>query len=227
VEDCRYVVPGLVLVLLVWIGTARTQEPQGGPVTGAAQATFLATWSQRLQALQGLHMVFTQTKQLKVLRQPLVARGELWLKGDRLRYTLKNTAGETELDLLMDTQTVRTYYPLLHTLEVIDLRTAGAPPVTLPFLRGGPGALSQAYEVELFRRAEQDILRLVPRDTNVPLHEMRLVLRDFQPQEVIQIEKNGTNVHMRIEEFTVNPEIPEARLALQIPPGTKVTHPLR
>lgn len=217
----------LALVLLIWIGTASAQEPPGEAVTGEAKATFLATWGQRLQALQGLHMVFTQTKQLKVLRQPLATQGELWLKGELLRYTLKNTAGETELDLLMDTQTVRTYYPLLHTLEVLDLRTVGAPPVTLPFLSGGPDALSKAYEVELFRRAEQDILRLVPRDTNVPLQEMRLVLRDFQPQEVIQIEKNGTNVHMRIEEFTINPEIPETRLALQIPPGTKVTYPLR
>ena len=217
----------LALVLLIWIGTASAQEPLGEPVTGAAKATFLATWSQRLQALQGLHMVFTQTKQLKVLRQPLMTQGELWLKGDLLRYTLKNTVGETELDLLMDSQTVRTYYPLLHTLEVLDLRTAGAPPVTLPFLRGGPDALSKAYEVELFRRAEQDILRLVPRDTNVPLQEMRLVLRDFQPQEVIQIEKNGTSVHMRIAEFTINPEIPASQLALQIPPGTRVTYPLR
>lgn len=217
----------LALVLLIWIGTASAQEPLGEPVTGEAKATFLATWSQRLQALQGLHMVFTQTKQLKVLRQPLVTQGELWLKGDLLRYTLKNTVGEIELDLLMDSQTVRTYYPLLHTLEVLDLRTAGAPPVTLPFLRGGPDALSKAYEVELFRRAEQDILRLVPRDTNVPLQEMRLVLRDFQPQEVIQIEKNGTSVHMRIVEFTINPEIPASQLALQIPPGTRVTYPLR
>jgi outer membrane lipoprotein-sorting protein len=217
----------LVLVLLIWIGTASAQEPLGEPVTGEAKTTFLATWSQRLQALQGLHMVFTQTKQLKVLRQPLTTQGELWLKGDLLRFTLKNTAGETEFDLLMDTQTVRTYYPLLHTLEVLDLRTAGAPPVTLPFLRSGSEALSKAYEVELFRRAELDILRLVPRDTNLPLQEMRLVLRDFQPQEVIQIEKNGTNVHMRIAEFTVNPEIPETQLALQLPTGTKVTYPLR
>jgi outer membrane lipoprotein-sorting protein len=223
---CR-IAPGLALVLLVWIGIASAQEPLGEPITGEAKAAFLATWGQRLQALQGLHMVFTQTKQLKVLRQPLVTQGELWLKGDLLRYTLKNTAGETELDLLIDTQTVRTYYPLLHTLEVIDLRTAGAPPVTLPFLRGGPDALSKAYEVELFRHVEQYTLRLVPKDTNVPLQEMRLVLHDFQPQEVVQIEKSGTNVHMRIAEFTVNPEIPETQLALQIPPGTKVTYPLR
>ena len=98
----------LALVLLIWMGTVSAQELQGEPVTGEAKATFLATWGQRLQALQGLHMVFTQTKKLKVLRQPLVAQGALWLKGDLLRYTLKNTAGEIELDLLMDTQTVRT-----------------------------------------------------------------------------------------------------------------------
>jgi len=56
---------------------------------------------------------------------------------------------------------------------------------------------------------------------------MRLRLRDFQPQEVVQVEKNGTRVSMQITTFTMNPEVSEAQLELHIPAGTKVVHPLK
>jgi hypothetical protein len=56
---------------------------------------------------------------------------------------------------------------------------------------------------------------------------MRIVLRDFQPQELVQIEKSGTRVLMHITTFVMNPEISEAQLDLYIPAGTKVTHPLQ
>jgi outer membrane lipoprotein-sorting protein len=70
-------------------------------------------------------------------------------------------------------------------------------------------------------------LRLVPKDAKVPLQEMRIVLRDFQPQELVQIEKSGTRILMHITTFTINPEISEAQLDLHVPAGTKVTHPLK
>jgi hypothetical protein len=56
---------------------------------------------------------------------------------------------------------------------------------------------------------------------------MRLTLQDFQPQEFVQAEKHGNHLIMRIAAFTLNPEISEAQLALHIPAGTKVTHPLQ
>ena len=59
------------------------------------------------------------------------------------------------------------------------------------------------------------------------LQELRLVLRDFQPQELMQVEKNGTRMHMHITTFTMNPEISEAQLDLHVPAGTRVTHPLQ
>jgi outer membrane lipoprotein-sorting protein len=56
---------------------------------------------------------------------------------------------------------------------------------------------------------------------------MRIVLRDFQPQELVQVEKSGTRILMHITTFTINPEISEAQLELHVPAGTKVTHPLK
>ena len=103
----------------------------------------------------------------------------------------------------------------------------GALPQSFPFWQTDPEALARDYEVELFQTAELHTLRLVPKDAKVSLQEMRLVLRDFQPQELMQVEKNGTRIRMHITTFTMNPEISEAQLDLIVPAGTKVTYPLQ
>lgn len=218
----------VALALVVCLVSTTWAEEWGSPITGEAQTAFLTAWSARLRAMQALHMVFTQEKSLRVLRQPLTAQGELWLKDDTLLYTLTNTAGVTELVVHLDKQSVRTYYPLLNTLEVIATQTAGPLPQSLPFWSPEPAALQRDYEVELFLDSTgQHTLRLVPRDSKVPLQEMRLVLRDFQPQEVIQVEKNGTRVRLHITSFTINPAVSESQVELHIPAGTRVVQPLK
>ncbi len=218
---------GVLLVLVVFLVSTACAEDFGNPVTGAAKTAFLTTWGERLRGMRSLYMVFTQEKHLPMLRQPLVAQGEFWLKGETLLYVLTNTAGEKELTVRLDKQTVRTYYPLLNTLEVIDLQTTGALPQSLSFWQADPVVLARDYALDLLQAAGLYTLRLVPKDARVPLQEMRLVLRDFQPQELVQVEKNGTRILMHITTFTINPEISEAQLDLHIPAGTKVTHPLK
>ena len=218
---------GVLLGLAVFLVSTACADDLGNPVTGEAKTAFLRTWGERLRSMRSLHMVFTQEKHLRLLRQALVAQGELWLKGETLLYVLTNTAGEKELTVRLDKQTVRTHYPLLNTLEVIDLQTTSALPQSLSFWRADPEALARDYEVDLFQDAGLHTLRLIPKDAKVPLQELRLVLRDFQPQELAQIEKNGTRIRMHITTFTMNPEISEAQLDLHIPAGTRVTHPLK
>jgi outer membrane lipoprotein-sorting protein len=218
---------GVLLGLAVFIVSTACAEDLGNPVTGEAKTAFLTTWSERLRSMRSLHMVFTQEKHLRLLRQALVAQGELWLKGETLLYVLTNTAGEKELTVRLDKQTVRTHYPLLNTLEVIDLQTTGALPQSLAFWQADPEVLARDYEVDLWQAAGLHTLRLVPKDTKGSLQELRLVLRDFQPQELVQVEKNGTRILMHITTFTMNLEISEAQLDLHVPAGTKVTHPLK
>jgi outer membrane lipoprotein-sorting protein len=218
---------GILLMLAVFLVSTAYAEDLGNPVTGEAKTAFLKAWGERLRSMHSLHMVFTQEKHLRLLRQALVAQGELWLKGETLLYVLTNTAGEKELMVRLDKRTVSTYYPLLHTLEVIDLQTTRTLPQSLSFWQADPEALARDYAIDVFQAAELSTLRLVPKDAKAPLQEMRLVLRDFQPQELVQVEKNGTRIVMHITTFTMNPEISEAQLDLHIPAGTKVTHPLQ
>ena len=218
---------GILLVLAMFCVSPARAEDLDSPVTGEAKTAFLTTWGERLRRMRSLHKVFTQEKHLRLLRQALMTQGELWLKGETLLYVLTNTAGEKELTVRLDKQTVKTYYPLLNTLEVIDLQTAGILPQSLSFWQADPEALARDYEVDLWQAAGRHTLRLVPKDAKVPMQEMRIVLHDFQPQELVQIEKSGTRILMHITTFTINLEISEAQLDLHVPAGTKVTHPLK
>jgi outer membrane lipoprotein-sorting protein len=217
----------LGVVLLMFLISSACAEDLGTPITGEAKTVFLTTWGERLRGMRSLHMVFTQEKHLRLLRQALVAQGELWLKGDTLLYVLTNTAGEKELTVRLDTHTVQTYYPLLNTVEVMDLQSTRILPQSLSFWQADPEVLARDYEVDLFQTAGFHTLRLVPKDAKAPLQETRIVLRDFQPHELVQVEKSGTRILMHITTFTINPEISEAQLDLHVPAGTKVTHPLK
>ncbi|MGE3539704.1 MAG: outer membrane lipoprotein carrier protein LolA [Candidatus Tectimicrobiota bacterium] len=227
-SPARQVIWSLMLGFVLALGSAAWGAEAGEPITGAAKTAFLTTWSARLRGMQSLHMLFRQEKHLPVLRRVLTAQGELWLKGERLRYTLANTSGETELAVSLDKQTIKTYYPALQTLEVIEAQMTGALPLMLPFWSPEPEAWLTEYEVELFQDTTgMHTLRLVPRNVSLPVQEMRLLLRDFQPQTFVQVEKNGTRVSLHITAFTVNPEVSEEQLTLRVPAGTKVLRPLQ
>jgi outer membrane lipoprotein-sorting protein len=218
--------PILLLLYVLLLGMASSDEA-ARPVTGEAKMAFLQTWGEHQQTMRTLHMIFTQKKYLRILRRPLIAQGELWLKGKTLLYILKNSDGETEIELRMDQKAVKTHYPQLRTLEVIDLQTTQSLPLSMPFLGPDPAALTRDYESELFLAGELYTLLLIPKDPNSPLAEIRLTLKDFQPQEFVQVEKNGNRVTMKISAFTLNPEMSEAQLELHIPVGTKVMYPLK
>lgn len=218
----------LGLVWLLCLCSTVWADESGQPVMGEARTTFLTAWSARLQQMHALHMVFTQEKHLRVLRQALTAQGELWLQGERLLYRLSNAAGEAELVVALDAQRLRTYYPRLQTLEVLDLPNAKSLPQALPLWHSTPEALAQEYTIALFRNdADVYTLQLVPKDAGSPLQEMSLELRDLQPLAVRQVDKNGTQVRMRVQAFTLNPTLSAAQLDFPVPAGTKVVPLLR
>lgn len=217
----------MVLLIGALLPHATAASEAGQPVSGEAKAAFLRAWGKRLQHMHSLHMVFTQEKHLRLLRQPLVAQGELWLKDDILYYVLKNTLNQPELQLRMDRHTVKTYYPLLQTLEVIELTTAQSLPITLPFLGRDPQALAKTYDIEVFATAEHYTLHLTPRDPASPVRAIRLSLKDFQPQRFSQSEKNGNRLDMHIAAFTPNLALDASQLELHVPAGTTITYPLK
>ena len=76
---------GVLLGLAVCLVSIACAEDLSSPVTGEAKIAFLTQWGERLRSMRSLHMVFTQEKQLRMLRQPLVAQG--WLQRDTTQPT--------------------------------------------------------------------------------------------------------------------------------------------
>ncbi len=216
-----------LLILMGCLRSAVAAEDLGTPITGEAHTAFLTAWGTQIRRMHTLHMTFQQAKHLRMLRQPLLTRGELWLKEGTLLYVLTNTAGQQELVVRLDPQTVRVYYPLLATMEVLDLKSTGGQTPTMPAVwQMDPEAMGKDYDIALFETAGRYTLRLVPKETKGLLQEMRLVIQDLQPQELVQVDKNGTRLHMQITTFTMNPALSAAQLELHVPEGTQVTQPL-
>lgn len=216
----------LLLLCALWPNPATTRTA-GRPVEGEAKAAFLKTWGERLHNMRTLHMAFTQEKHLHLLRQPLTTRGELWLKGTILYYVLKNTAGTTELQLRLDERTVKTYYPLLKTLEVIELSATPSQPLSLPFLERDANALEKTYQIDVFATDTQYTLQLTPRDPASPVRDIHLTLNNFQPLQFSQTEKNGNRLEMRIATFTPDLNLTDSQLELHIPTDATIIYPLK
>jgi outer membrane lipoprotein-sorting protein len=216
----------LLLLCLLWPNPSAGQTT-GRPVEGEAKTAFLKSWSEHLHNMRTLHMVFTQAKHLRLLRQPLITQGELWLKGQILYYVSKNVAGTTELQLRVDERTVKTYYPLLKTLEVIELHTTQPPPLAMPFLRRDAETMQETYMIDIVATGTRYTLHLTPRNPASPIRDIHLTLQNFQPLQFSQTEKNGNRLEMQISTFTTDFDPDDSQLELHIPTDTTIIYPLK
>lgn len=216
----------LLLLCALWPEPV-TAQATGRPVEGEAKTAFLKAWGERLHNMRALHMVFTQEKHLRLLRQPLISQGELWLKDKTLYYVLKNTDGIVELQLHADERTVKTYYPLLKTLEVISLSTTQPLPLEVPFLAQDVEALEQTHNIEVFATDAQYTLRLTPRRSDSPVRDIHLILKDFQPLHFSQTEKNGNRLEMHITTFIPDLDLADSQLELHVPTDVTIIYPLQ
>lgn len=216
-----------LLLFFAFLPNPATGRATGRPVAGEAKTAFLKAWGERLHNLHTLHMVFTQEKHLHLLRRPLTTQGELWLRGKILYYVLKNTAGATEMQLRIDERTVKTYYPSLKTLEVIELNTEQPPPLSLPFLAQDTDALEKTYKIDIVATDTQYTVQLTPHNPASPMRDIHLTLQDFQPVHFSQTEKNGNRLEMHITTFATDINLDENQLELHIPTGTTITYPLK
>jgi outer membrane lipoprotein-sorting protein len=226
----RNIMLPLVLCLaLAWGVMASEQSQFGREVTGPEKEKFLQTWRQHLQTMDSLHMVFTQKKYLRVLQRPIVSQGELWLKGETLRYQLSNTAGAVELVMRVDDKAIQMYYPLLQSLEVVERQSLPLSSMPMPFMSRDLMALTQAYNSDLFETAGRYTLKLTPKssDDQAPFKAIWLQIEALHIREMTQAEKTGDRVVMTLSTFEPNAMISESQLALRVPPDTKVVHPLR
>jgi len=208
---------------------AKAADGKGRPAESRdALDRFLAAWADRMKDLKTLEVRFRQEKKLRILRRPLISRGTILLSvpDRRLLSTVAGDDGKPETVIAAKADRVEIYYSALRRLEVYDLGAGAAPPVAFPGLGGDVAALKRDYEVRLERGPGGDRLTLVPRDAASPIRELRLLLADYKPKELVQVDRSGDSVRLEIEEFRMNPPLSAADLKLEVPPGTEEVHPL-
>lgn len=209
----------LALLALLALTPSRGEDEAAAPQVTA----LLEDWAQRTKDLRALRVEFEQTKHLRLLRRPLQSRGVSLLKGKRLRMDVHNAAGELELVLQWKPGEVRLYHPRLRRQEVYPLPEDAAPPET-PFLVMGEDVreLPRRYRVTLEAGGGLETLVLVPRAEGAQVTSLRLEFQERRLVAVEQQDRSGGRVRMKITRWEQDPELPDAALELELPPGTEV-----
>lgn len=193
---------------------------------------FLGDWAKRMKDVKSLRVEFTQTKELKILRHPLVSRGVVLLKGQKLFMTVDSSDGSRDTELAVDVAKgeARIHYPRQRRVEVFEIGKGGSPETPFPFFGGDVERLPDTHRVALEHEkegdAERTVLVLTPRDPASPAGETRLTFVNGQVARVRQTTKSGEKLSLEIARFETGVEIPDASLELVLPEGTEVVHPL-
>jgi outer membrane lipoprotein-sorting protein len=186
--------------------------------------SFLEAWAVELRDVRALRVRFDQTKELRILRRPRTSHGVAVLKGKNLLMRVRNEAGETETELLVEGDHVKIHYPQLKRLEIYPVVAGRKSQAPFPLSGSDVEALPRTHRLGLRVEGEKRVLTLEPRDDADACKEIRLTFRGVRLEAVQQESRNGDRVRIEIAEFSVNPEIADAELRLDVPEGTRVVH---
>ena len=221
-----------LLALVAWaVGAAPATRPTTGPADAALWAK-LTEIDSRAGRIQSLSADFEQQKFTALLRKPLVSTGHVRVKGSTMRWDMLEPAPGV---LFIDEREARVYYPAQKTLEVypLDKRLGELAASPLPRL----AVLRERFSFEQIRSSDLGqpndpkrfvALRLVPTDASLGEHVKQVrVLLDVRATHILKAEvtdSDGDRTVLSFSNVQLNADVGE--LALAVPPGTAVTHPL-
>lgn len=202
------------------------------PTTDPTLWTKLTEIDQRAGQIKSLSAHFDQQRFTALLRKPLESTGQIRIKGPIIRW---DTVQPEPSVLLIDQGEARIYYPNQKTLEVypLDKRLADLAASPLPRLN----VLKERFSVEQIPVEDLDksaagknfiALRLTPKEASLAEHVKQVrVLLDVSKAYIIRAEVtdgDGDRTVLSFRDVQLNADVGD--LALIVPPGTAVTHPL-
>jgi outer membrane lipoprotein-sorting protein len=202
------------------------------PTTDPSLWTKLSGIDQRAGQIKSLSAQFNQQKFTALLRKPLESTGRIRIKGPVIRW---DTVKPEPSVLFIDQGEARVYYPTQKTLEVypLDKRLADLAASPLPRL----DVLKERFSIEQIPVADLDksaaekdfiALRLTPRDASLAEHVKQVcVLLDIAKAYIMKAQmtdSDGDRTVLSFKDVQLNADVGD--LALVVPPGTAVTHPL-
>lgn len=219
----------ILTFVLIW--TCLAAGP-AAPTTDPSLSTKLAQIDERAGQIKSLSAHYDQQKFTALLRKPLESNGRIRIKGPVIRW---DTAQPEPSVLFIDQGEARVYYPNQKTLEVypLDKRLADLAASPLPRL----DVLKERFSIEQMpvesldkSAAGTDLvgLRLTPKDASIAEHIRQVcVLLDIRKAYIMKAEvtdSDGDRTVLSFKDVQLNVDVGD--LALVVPPGTAVTHPL-
>ncbi|MEZ6183649.1 MAG: outer membrane lipoprotein carrier protein LolA [Planctomycetota bacterium] len=187
---------------------------------------FLQGWGEAMAEVESLRVRFTQTKTLRLLKKPRVSQGLTVLRGRRLHMTVTRD-GEPEIELAVDAERARLYYPKRQTVEVFALDGGPPPESPFPLFSGDVAELETTHDLELRDVDGLTELVLVPRDPESKTQRVVMRFKDYRVVAVEQTTRRGDTVSIQVQEFAVNAEVTDAELELDLPADVKVVDGVR
>lgn len=183
-------------------------------------------WAKSVRGIRTLRVRFTQKKKLRIMRRPRISQGETLLRGKTVRMQVGPKGKDPELVLLATPKEVRVLLPRHNKLEIYPAAGPGKGKSPFPLMVEDIEALPRGYRIahriEGAGEAAREVLAMVPLDKASDFKEVRLYFNAGKLVEVGQTNKKGDTVQMIIDEFTVNPKLPDEALELAVPEGTRI-----
>ncbi len=219
----------LALLLAPRPNLAVETVPGGKAISGAERDRWFEEARERQKGITGLSAAVVQRKRDPLLKDEAVSRGKLsFRKPASFRWEVESPE---RMVMVMDGQTVTTYFPARKEAERRDMRDDFASRAALGFFESGISAslpeLERRFHVDLFRSDDQVVLRLVPRSkmlsrviSSIRIDQDPSVGR---PRRIVVEGARGDRTETTFSGVTLNPEFPPDTFSLRLGPEVRVT----
>jgi outer membrane lipoprotein-sorting protein len=176
-----------------------------------------------------LSAAVVQRKRDPLLKDEAVSRGKVsFRKPASLRWEVESPE---RMVMVMDGETVTTYFPARKEAERRDMRDDFASRAALGFFESGISAslpeLERRFHVDLFRSDDKVVLRLIPRSKMLSrvIASIRIDQdpAEGRPRRIVVEGARGDRTETTFSGVTLNPDFPPGTFALRLGPEVRVT----
>lgn len=203
-----------------------TSQPASQPAISQAVAEVLAQAEARTRDVHDLTASFTQTRTMMLLRKPLVSQGRVNMRGDITRWTTQKPQPQV---MRTSQGRIEIFHPDQKLVEVydVDARLTDLAASPLPRLK----LLGKYFDITLISRDDAiAALRFAPREEKLASHirqlDVSLDLATGLAREVVMTNADDETTRITFTDVRTNAGLEESDVALKLPAGTRVTHPL-
>lgn len=219
----------LALLLSPRPNLAAETVPDGTMISGPERDRWFEEVRERQKGIIGISATVVQRKRDPLLKKEAVSRGKVsFRKPASLRWEVESPE---RCIVVMDGQTVTTYYPKRKEAERRDMQDDFAARAALGLFDSGISAslpeLERRFHVDLFRSDNQVVLRLIPRSKMLSRAVASIRIQEDpvegSPRRIVVEGARGDRTETTFSGVALNPDFPPDTFALRLGPEVRVT----